>query len=106
MKSNIKAVAMAVALSLTVFTQQAVAQDKVENICTVAADLAGVIMQNRQLGTPISKMMEVAGGDQYAIALILIAYDTPRFSTDEYQQEAVVNFSNEVGLACYKGMTQ
>lgn len=106
MKSKIKALALSVALMTTVCVQQAVAQEDITDPCVVASDLAKVIMEHRQLGTPISKVVDLAGGNSYVIGLVLIAYDTPRFSTSEYQQEAVTDFSNMVGLVCYKELSQ
>ena len=92
-------------IAIMAFTAPAIAtaQDKAAEQCELAVQIAEAIMQNRQAGTPISKMMEVADGNQAIIGLILVAYDTPRFSTQEYQLQAVTDFSNEVGLACYKG---
>ena len=34
--------------------------------------------------------------------LVIAAYDTPRFSTPENQDQAVRDFTNEAELACFK----
>ena len=87
----------------------AIAQDDAaakQRLCTNLGGLADAIMEYRQEGLPISAAMAALDADnpvdQAARGLILIAYDTPRFSGEEFQMRARANFRNEVELACYQ----
>jgi hypothetical protein len=70
--------------------------------CTVIGDLAEAIMTNRQLGIPMSRMMEINGADDLARLMVMEAYKEPRYSSDEYQRRAVQDFRNEIEVACYQ----
>ena len=69
--------------------------------CAQAGIMAGKLMQARQVGVPVSKVIEIFDDDAMT-AIILAAYQVPRFSTDEYQQRAVADFRNEVEVMCYE----
>lgn len=72
--------------------------------CKNAQDIAESIMKGRQQGVAMSKMMEVAEGDAANIleALIIEAYDRPRYSTEKMQQRSVQGFRDDVYLECVK----
>ena len=73
--------------------------------CVAAGELATAIMQGRQLGTPITKLLEIAEDSEFAIALVLLAYGQPRYSTPEYQQRAADEFGSEIVVSCMSGLT-
>tara|TARA_R110002153_G_scaffold258122_2_gene417472 strand:- start:404 stop:700 length:297 start_codon:yes stop_codon:yes gene_type:complete len=86
------------------FTQPLYAETPIER-CMVVGDLATAIMQGRQLGTPIAKLIEIAEDNDFAIALVLLAYGQPRYSTPEYQQRAADEFGSDIVVACMSGLT-
>lgn len=81
-----------------------------EIVCNSLGALAKVVMENRQMGVPLSKMLEVPAKMQeeslanITTAIILEAYDSPKFSGKQYQQEAAEEFSNKVVLECWKNL--
>jgi len=43
-----------------------------------------------------------ATDNELARMLVIAAYETPRFSTEGYKQQAIEDFANEVMMVCYK----
>ena len=76
------------------------------SICPTLATSAEKIMDNRQTGVPLSRMMEIAktAGDLEGIltSITLEAYNRPRYSTGEYQRNAIAEFRNEWEVRCYR----
>ena len=77
-----------------------------QDLCVRFGETAGLIMENRQVGTPISTLMEIADGNELMIELIMEAYDSPRYSTPGNQANAVLDFANEAMSACYRIMSR
>jgi hypothetical protein len=78
-----------------------------EATCLLIGQLAKGIMTARQSGTPMSKVINLLGGEASTIndlarQLIIDAYEQPRFSGDKYQQRAITEFENEAMVMCYK----
>lgn len=94
----LKAIAVTISLTTTPLTAET------EDPCPVLGELSGVIMENRQAGTPISKMMSVSPDNDLVTAIILQAYQQPRYSTEKYRQRAIDDFANTVMTACYMAM--
>lgn len=90
-----KALILAAAATLTMITANA--QD-----CKMIGDLAEKTMEARQVGVPMSKMMEIAKDDRLLKSIIIDAYKKPRFSTDEFQRSATVDFRADWEVACYE----
>ncbi|MBF9050624.1 hypothetical protein GTA62_14780 [Roseobacter sp. HKCCD9010] len=83
-------------------------------LCAGLGSLAATIMTQRQNQTPISTLIQALEGSspsednappwhEMTRAMILEAYETPYFHTEEMQQRAVANFQNEIELACFTG---
>lgn len=92
-------IAMSVVLSMSAMAQE---DDKVET-CASYSKLAGTIMKNRQQGVEMAAMLEVSKSSAaYDIAEILIksAYAKPRFSLPDYQNNAIIDFKNDVMSEC------
>jgi hypothetical protein len=74
--------------------------------CTALSQLAEKIMENRQKGVPMHQQMErISGTDEIhelGRTLIVEAYDTPKFGSPKYKNEAITEYGNEAMLACYK----
>ena len=106
---------VAVALSATVYaatnakkeaakpTAESAQRDQA--LCTTLGEFAGSIMESRQVGIPLSKMLEAVaegGKDTLSRSLILAAYDTPRYNGATYRQRAIDEFRNDIEIRCYK----
>jgi len=72
-----------------------------EDPCTIWGELAATIMELRQGGINMGTAMN-ATDNELARMLVIAAYETPRFSTEGYKQQAIEDFANEVMMVCYK----
>ena len=81
-----------------------------ERFCEMMAKTAGAIMQKRQANVEMSRVMAVLPeGDDIrdtVEAMVIDAYNSPAYSTEEYKRKAVREFKNEVYLKCYKAFCQ
>lgn len=84
-------------------------KDAPKTLCDSAAKAAESIMQARQNGADMSQMSNnilsidtIPEVKDLATAMINSAYETPRFSSAEYQQRAIRDFKNETYLSCVK----
>lgn len=71
--------------------------------CRDLGGLAEVIMDSRQMGVPMARLMAVIsdeGGSQLTESLIIDAYSVPRFRTEKMQKQAVADFREKVYLEC------
>ena len=78
-----------------------------EEMCDSLATAAGTTMDARQAGVPADKLFELAdsfdGEVQVLLRGIIIkAFDTPRFKTEEYRREAITEFKNKTLVDCLK----
>lgn len=85
---------------------QLYAQDKLA-ACNSISSLAETIMKQRQNGAPMSEMMRIAGEAGGAIGkvgeeLVIMAYDKPRYTTENYQQRVIEDFRDSAHLECVK----
>lgn len=79
-------------------------------LCVSSGELAATIMENRQSGIVMSRMMDIA--DNVAVPavgaltreLVLQAYSVPQYSSQSYRINAVAEFRNQVEYACYLGL--
>ena len=90
----LKAITLALTLVATPLAAEA-------DACSQMGTMAAKIMEVRQIGVAVSKVIEIFDDDAMT-AIILAAYQVPRFSTDEYQQRAIADFRNEVEVMCYE----
>jgi len=95
----IKTITMAAALAATLLTTTPVTAE--EDVCVSLAELARDLMELRQDGVPLSDLMKIAKGEELLRLLALDAYRESRFSSKEYQDLAVTDFSDKWALACY-----
>jgi hypothetical protein len=74
--------------------------------CQQLGELAKGVMHNRQIGVNMSDMMKIANNGRpegpVLRDLVIMAYDTPQYSTEEMQTSAAQEFANKVQLNCYK----
>lgn len=73
------------------------------SFCTDLSKTAGKIMSMRQLGFPMSKLMEVSQkhGNLY-VYIVKTAYATPRRYADENIQIEIEDFENDIFSECLK----
>jgi len=80
--------------------------------CIGLSELSETIMSNRQHGTDITKLVKLFQKPQYATmrpyvtAKAIEAYEEPRYSTTEYQDNAIADFKNDAFLECYRVMNK
>lgn len=77
---------------------------EVREFCESASSLAGLIMQGRQSGMLMAKMMDDAGGNELIQRLTISAFEKPRASFKDLQQKYVDDFANDTYLECIKNM--
>jgi len=84
-------------------------QNQAESLCPSIGELAGLIMETRQIGARMSELMAIMpSGDENAElravtrSMILAAYDSPRYYGDRARVEAVQEFRSEWELVCYQ----
>lgn len=79
------------------------ANDKIE-YCNSVAYMAEAIMEARQNNIDITQMVSIAQTDsdvaELAMALIQDAYDTPRYSVERNQKNAIRDFKNDTFMTC------
>lgn len=71
-----------------------------DEMCATFATYAEVVMKARQGGVSLGEVLDTIDGEPVLRGLVMLAYDQPRFSTAEYQQEAIDVFRDEVHLGC------
>lgn len=77
------------------------AKAETNDVCPLFYQVASVIMEARQEGVPMPKMMDIFKENAPAIELIKIAYSKSRYHTKSVQRDVINNFANEVAVACY-----
>lgn len=63
---------------------------------------ADVIMRARQLGRPMPELYDAFSTSEVLQQIVVLAYDSPRFNTQEYKDKAVQDFSNKLYMECLK----
>jgi hypothetical protein len=107
MKKIITAIIAAVAISAhaqeETATQPTEAQRKATR-CTHYGSIAKSIMSMRQMGVPMSSLMtSPAAADSKPIqAIIMLAYDTPRYQSERIKEETIQDFRNKIEAECFK----
>jgi hypothetical protein len=71
--------------------------------CKGTSDLAGVIMESRLVGVTMADMFNInEDGNKTIEKMIIQAYESPAYSTEKYQQNAILEFKNKWFMACVK----
>ena len=101
MKAILTAAAIAVATP-------AASQVSHDEACSAMADMAESIMGARQSGASLQQALDIASKAKTAEvrdgirAVAILAWGQPAFSTEEYQQKAVIDFRDNMHLYCLK----
>lgn len=77
--------------------------------CAVIGDLAQVIMERRQEGIAMSRLMTIAPAEEgpaRTLMLLMVrgAYDVPRFSAPANQRRAAQDFRNTMEAECFRAI--
>lgn len=82
-----------------------------EDVCESFGSTSESIMEQRQKGVPMSKLMKAIGGmdaSEHFLAtlkdIVIEAYEEPQYRGDDYTADAVRRFRNKVELDCYKAL--
>ena len=98
MKKSVLASAIAMGLSLNVSAEEM-------SFCEEFEDLSRTIMDNRQSGIPMSTQYNLVDSDLIR-KVVVLAYEVPEYSSEEYQQDAVNKFGNAAFLQCIESTEQ
>lgn len=87
----------------------AAAQDEADagEFCDSLHSLSTSLMRARQNGVSMATMMQSIRGrasEEFLRALVIEAYEVPRYSSDEYRGRAVEDFANDQYLTCVRTM--
>lgn len=92
-------------LSVTVCYGADITQEKMST-CKAFSQMSGSIMKARQAGVDMSAMMEAKQSDEEATKIahqvIIEAYGSPRWSTNQNREKAIADFANDKYLSCIK----
>ena len=79
-----------------------------DDICGKYSELAESIMSARQTGVPAVKLIETQMDNENAAFfnlyknLVIEAYEYPRYSFKDLQQESINDFKNDIYIECLK----
>jgi hypothetical protein len=89
--------------------------------CKMTSRFAGQVMSGRQSGVQMATVMDIAkeeaeagnnsqmlqSQELQAVQLIIVdAYESPRFSTENYKARAISEFKNKWYLRCFKAQNK
>ncbi len=77
----------------------------VHETCSGASELAEQIARVRYADIPMRDTMANVSGD-FPKALVQDAYALPDYSSDKYQERAIVDFGNQVYSMCYERFSE
>jgi hypothetical protein len=89
------------ATALALMSAPALAKESPANNCKLLGDVAGKIMSLRQDGVTPSQLMDALSSDKFD-QLILVAFNTPRYSSPDFKTTAVEDFRSEIEVECYR----
>lgn len=77
--------------------------------CKSVSELAQTIMKSRQAGVSMSSLidMEIDPGIRALVTnMVMEAYDSPRYNTEDIKQQTISDFRDEWYLKCAKASTK
>lgn len=103
-------VGVLLSISCNIFAEDKMTKsDAIEGICSATAKYAEAVMTGRQNGMKITesianinKTLKAGPMKDYYKAIAYEAYEEPKWSTKENQENAVTEFSNKTYLTCAK----
>jgi len=73
--------------------------------CAKISELAGQIMKFRQSNAPMTDVVNIFPAGSPWIEIVIKAYEKPRMSVEENQQNMIQDFQNQLYLECVKVVT-
>ena len=101
-----------IAAALTMVVTAAQAESNPVEQCQLLSGVAGSIMENRQIGVPMSSTMDVmVGGKEGEVKaffsqVVTLAYKADKQPTVELQQLAIDQFSEVYFVKCMKDLSE
>lgn len=91
----------------SISTNAATATDESDSFCESIMEAAEVTMRSRQTGVSAVEAIELANNATGSIRdmlreMIVKAYSSPRYSTDEYRKSAADDFATDYYIECIK----
>jgi soluble P-type ATPase len=81
--------------------------------CKSHSYLAGEVMNSRQSGQQMAAVIDIVKAEadnsrlvQLAQLIVVDAYESPRFSTENYKARAISEFKNKWYLRCFKAQNK
>ena len=103
MKHKFKLATVVAALLLfTATATKAEEADTEEVSCKDIGANVALIMEVRQKGASLDKVMNIYKDNKVWQAVVLQAYEVPRYMLERNQQKEILRFKNEALLVCYK----
>jgi len=96
MKTTLTAIALIIAASQA----QAFTPEQVER-CRALGELAQTIMQRRQEGVSISKLLSVSD-EPFIQTMVIDAFDIPQMRTDANRADQANRYREQYEAACYR----
>jgi hypothetical protein len=113
MKKALSVAALVVALGTASIAAGSDENGQAHEFCFAQSELAEVVMQRRQEGIPMRKVMEklshVEVGDVQkglTFAMVTDAYSRPLFNSSGNQQESINEFGSLIYRQCYRAFTK
>jgi hypothetical protein len=92
-------------LIAALFASPAYAENTAAELCPMFGKLAEQALEMRELGIPLSEIMEAAAGQKIVMAIYIDAYDLPMLSVPENIEAQKVEYRNSVEVLCWKELT-
>ena len=73
--------------------------------CAKISELAGHVMKSRQRNVPMADVVNFFPAGSPWIEIVIKAYEKPRMSVEENQQNMIQDFQNQLYLECVKAVT-
>ncbi len=95
-----KALTLIAAMALS-FNVQATDYSKIEaGSCTGYSILAGLVMENRQLGGKIVDVLKAAEDDLVTQSLVIRAFKQPLWGSEQRKKSAQTEFESKIMIEC------
>lgn len=94
-------------LTLSFSTYAAATRAEKLEVCENISKLAETVMEKRQEGNSMAKMMQVGKGNplvEISQTMVISAFEEPGYNSPEYQNRAIRQFRDKWYLGCVKEM--
>lgn len=78
----------------------ALAEKPTFEVCQSYSTYAETVMESRQLGVDMASAYEMVKDEKILSTILMSAYDSPRYSTQDFKDNAISDFKNKWFLAC------